>query len=395
MNPYLLLNIAGSISPHQEIVTFEGRRQNYEQLIENTGRLAALFAAYDIGYGDRIGIIATNLPEVIETFFAAFQLGAVVVPLNYRAKADELAYMIQDAQVRVLLVEHLEAEEWLRTVEREKVTHAFLVPTMLKRIIDHPRFQNTDLSSLQSISYGAAPMPLPVIRRAIELFPSQIEFSNAYGMTETTSTVTILGPEDHRLTGSPEEIEKKIQRLSSVGRPLPGVEIKILDDEGRAVEAGVIGHVYIRTGKAMKGYWNRPDDSSKTLVDGWVNTQDMGWLDEDGYLFLVGRNSDMIIRGGENISPQEVEDVLLEHPEVAEVAVIGVPSLEWGEEVMAVVVPTNPFSPPEIQELLLHCTKRLASFKRPSKVVFVNDLPRTSTGKVKKKELRDKFARSV
>lgn len=516
MNAYLLLNIAGSIVPDQEIITFGEKRHTYTQLIEGTGRLAAVLASYGIGRGDRVGLIATNCPEMVESFFAAFQLGAVIVPINYRAKADELAFMVQDAGVKVLLVEQryadlvaplleasgvesticiggnhsigpgyeeakqkvteplgdfadvddhelavllytsgttsrpkgvmitygqltsyvmshseaadgtprgssvicvpnyhvagatsicnsiysgrglilmrqFEAGEWLHTLEKEKASHAFLVPTMLKRVMDHPNFSTTDLSSLESLSYGAAPMPFPVIRRAVELFPLTTNFANAFGMTETTSTVCVLGPEDHKLTGTPEEIEKKIQRLSSVGKQLPGVEIMVLDDMGKPVEINTIGHVYVRTGRAMKGYWNRPDASKETIVDGWINTKDMGWLDEDGYLFLGGRSSDMIIRGGENISPAEIEGVFLEHPAVGDVAVIGIPSLEWGEEVMAVVVASNPEAPPAVEELIAYCRERLASFKRPSSIEFVRELPRTSTGKILKRDLREQF----
>ncbi|WP_042356054.1 class I adenylate-forming enzyme family protein [Bacillus rubiinfantis] len=516
MNAYLLLNIAGTIASEQEIITFEKKRFTYSQLIERTGLFAAALSSYGISRGDRVGIISTNSSETVEAFFAAFQLGAAIVPINYRAKPDELAFMIEDAGVKALIVEqryadmvapllagkeieltvciggahqigpeyeellsivpepvvefedveedevaillytsgttsrpkgvmityaqlsnyvmsHSEAadgtpngsslicvpsyhvagataicnciysgrrlvlmrqfaaQEWLETVEAEQATHAFLVPTMLKRVIDHPRFQSTNLSSLQSLSYGAAPMPFPVIRRAIEEFPSTVNFANAFGMTETTSTVSVLGPEDHKLTGSEAEIKKKIRRLSSVGKPLPNVEIKILDDSGSPVDTNTIGHVYIRTEKAMKGYWKRPDASSETIVNGWINTKDMGWLDEDGYLFLSGRSSDMIIRGGENISPQEIEDVLLAHPEVVDAAVIGIPSLEWGEEVMAVVVASNPGKPPESEDLIALCRKHLASFKCPVKLEFTDELPRTSSGKILKRDLRQQF----
>lgn len=520
LNAYMLLNIPVSIAPSQEILTFGEKRQTYLQLVRNSGRLAAALSSFGIRKGDRIGLISTNRPEMIEAFFASFQLGTVIVPINYRAKADELDYMLQDAGVKVLLIEqryadlvapllsnsrieaaiciggeheigssyekvkqfvsepnldfedveandlailmytsgttsrpkgvmithgqlttyvmnHSEATDgtprgssmisvpgyhiagatsicnsiysgrrlvllsqfdagkWLQALEKEKVTHAFLVPTMLKRLMDHPNFDSTDLSSLENLSYGAAPMPLPVIRRAIELFPPTTNFANGFGMTETTSTVSVLGPEDHKLTGTPEEVEKKIKRLASVGKPLPGVEIKVLDDEGNPVGPNTVGNVYVRTGRAMKGYWNRPEASKETLVDGWVNTQDKGWLDEDGYLFLGGRSSDMIIRGGENISPAEIEDVFLSHPEIEDVAVLGIPSLEWGEEVMAIIVVSKPNHPPAKDDLLAFCRKQLASFKCPSRIEFMNELPRTSTGKLLKRELREQFVTNL
>ena len=173
-------------------------------------------------------------------------------------------------------------------------------------------------------------MPFPIIRRAIDQFPTTTNFANAFGLTETTSTVCVLGPEDHQLTGTPEVIEKKIQRLKSVGCPLPGVEIAILDENGNRLPANKVGNVFVRTDRSMKGYWKRPDASSETVQNGWINTKDMGWLDEDGYLFLSGRSSDMIIRAGENISPAEIEDVLHAHPEITDVAVDKSPKFGMG-----------------------------------------------------------------
>ncbi|QPQ34446.1 class I adenylate-forming enzyme family protein [Lysinibacillus sp. JNUCC-52] len=521
MNAYLLLSIASSIAPEQEILTFFKRRLTYGQLSKRVGALASRLAADGVKRGDRVGIVSTNSPEVVESFFAAFQLGATIVPINYRAKPEELAYMLRDSGIKVLLIEsryvqsieqfltnpmcnidktivigddaqgyelyetyiannepiidfadieeddiaillytsgttslpkgvmltytqltnyvmghteaatglpngasltcvpnyhvagatsicnciyggrrivlirQFEADTWLDTLEQEQVTHAFLVPTMLKRIIDHPRFGQTDFSSLQSLSYGAAPMPFPIIRQAIEMFPLSVDFANAFGMTETTSTVAVLGPDDHKLVGTPEEIARKIERLHSVGKPLPNVDIKILDDSQHELPPNEIGNVYIKTAKAMKGYWNRPDESQETLIDGWINTKDMGYLDEDGYLFLKGRNSDMIIRGGENIAPQEIENVLIAHPEISDAAVIGVPSVEWGEEILAVIIPSNALAPPAIADITAYCRERLASFKCPRIIEFATELPRTSSGKLLKRDLRDQYTTNL
>ena len=191
-----------------------------------------------------------------------------------------------------------------------------------------------------------------------------------------------------------EEIEKKIKRLKSVGCPLPGVEVAILDDHGNELGRNEVGSVFVRTNRSMKGYWKRPDASSETIQDGWINTKDMGWIDEDGYLFLSGRSSDMIIRAGENISPAEIEDVLHGHPDVSDVAVISSPSLEWGEEVMAVIVPAEYGSPPAEDELIAYCRRHLASFKCPAIIHFVEELPRTTTGKILKRTLRDQFVQT-
>ena len=288
---------------------------------------------------------------------------------------------------RIVLMRQFDAEEWLRLVASQRVTHAFLVPTMLKHVLDRPALATTDLSSLRVLSYGAAPMPLGVIRRAIEAFPPQVQFINAFGQTETTSTVTMLGPDDHRLEGSPSEIERKLQRLASIGRPLPDVEVAILDSDGRALPAGAVGEIAIRTERVMRGYYGQDDATRLTLQDGWLRTRDLGWMDDDGYVFLAGRASDLIIRGGENIAPAEVELALASHPAVEEVAVFGVPDEDWGERVAAAVV-LRPVSEISAEALIEHTRQRLASFKKPEVIFFVKQLPKSPLGKVVRRELR-------
>jgi acyl-CoA synthetase (AMP-forming)/AMP-acid ligase II len=231
-------------------------------------------------------------------------------------------------------------------------------------------------------------MPFPVIRKAIEKMPG-VRFINAFGQTETASTITVLGPDDHVINGSPEERELKLKRLAaSIGKPLPDVDLKIVDANGQSLPAGEIGEIYARGARIMSGYWR---DDQKTVqaitADGWLRTGDRGWIDADGYVFLAGRGDDMIIRGGENISPEEVEDVLHSHPDIAEAAVIGVPDPEWGQEPCAVVVLKSGVSC-EPAEIMAYCRSRLAGFKRPRQVFFVKSLPRNSIGKVLRKELR-------
>src|SRR5690606_29733758 len=224
-------------------------------------------------------------------------------------------------------------ESWLQAVERERVTHAFVVPTMLKRIMDHPYFDRHDLSSLQLITYGAAPMPFEVVCRAIEVFSCGL--MNAYGQTESTSSLTYLGPEDHRLNGTDEENAKKLHRLRSVGRPMDDVEIAIMDAAGNRLPTGAEGEICVRSARVMKEYLKAGEATAATIVDGWLHTGDVGFLDEDNYLFITGRVKDLIIRGGENIAPGEIEAVLDSNPLVEESAVIGVPDPEWGEVVKA------------------------------------------------------------
>jgi long-chain acyl-CoA synthetase len=285
---------------------------------------------------------------------------------------------------KMVVMPQFEPRSWLELVSRERVTHAFVVPTMMKQVLDDANFPDTDLSSLTNLAYGGAPMPIAVIRRAIEAFPRNVGFVNAYGQTETTSSLTILGPDDHRITGSPEDVELKLKRLNSIGKPLPDVEIKVRDEDNKFLAPGQVGEIIIRTPRIMKGYAGRKDDAA--LPDGWRATGDLGWVDEDGYVFFAGRKDDMIIRGGENIAPAEIEAVLMSHPAVDEAAVIGVPSVEWGQTVKAYVVlrPGLETGAKDIQEF---CRTRLASFKRPESIEFIDALPKNALGKILRKEL--------
>ena len=286
---------------------------------------------------------------------------------------------------RIVLMRQFEAAQWLAAAEAERVTHAFLVPTMLRQVLDAPGFDPGKLASLQVLSYGAAPMPLPLIRRAIESLPPSVQLINAFGQTETASTVLVLGPEDHRLEGTPEEVEIKLRRLRSVGRPLPGVEVRILGENGDELPAGDVGEIAIRGDRLMRGYYGAAPAASD---DGFLRTRDLGWMDAEGYVFLAGRASDLIIRGGENIAPDEIEAVLESHPAIAEAAVFGIPDEEWGERVAAAVVASGASE----AELIAFCRDRLASFKKPAAVFFVDELPRNPLGKVLRKDLRARYA---
>ncbi len=515
MNTANFLTIPATIVPDQKIMVYGDRCQTYQDVTTRVRRLASALGTLGIAKGDRIAVLDTNSPRYIEAYFATSMVGAVFVPLNYRAKADELEYMIATAGVRVLMVgdryvplmagmrdrlwgvtqyvamessqpdmvsfealiaqasgdaseaevdegdvnilmytsgttgrpkgvmltygdfvayvcgnteladgtprgaallcvpmyhiagvtammtsiftgrtlvilPQFEPREWLEAVQRERITHAFLVPTMLKRVLEHPDFHRYSCSSVEILAYGAAPMPLPIIRRAIDMFPPTVGFVNAFGQTETTATVTMLLPEDHRLDGTPQEVERKLRRLSSIGRPLPDVEVRVVDPEGVEAARGEIGEIAVRTPRLMKGYFSQGDVTAQTIVDGWLHTRDMGWMDEDGYLYLAGRKDDLIIRGGENISPAEVEAILHTHPAIEEAAIIGVPDADWGERVMAIVVP-RAGSALTAEEVIDWCHQRLASFKKPDIVQFASELPRNPLGKVLRKDLRQRF----
>jgi len=311
----------------------------------------------------------------------------LAAPLHHVAAVASLASSLFAGRTVVVLPQ-FEAAAWLDAVERHRVTQSFVVPTMLARIVAEQERHPRDLSSLELVTYGAAPMPPSVIRRALEVFPPTVGFSGAYGQTETTSTVTVLGPDDHRLEGSPEEIEAKRRRLASVGRPVEDVELRVVGPDGQALPPGEVGEVWVRTRRTMSGYWRSGDRQLPDAVDdeGWVHTGDLGHLDEEGYLFLHGRAGDLIIRGGENVAPEEVEAVLYDHPKVAEAGVLGIPDEEWGQVVAAVVVP-RPGERLEEDELAAFCAERLPAYKRPARVVIAERLPRTSTGKLLRREL--------
>ncbi len=516
MNTTDFLGISTAICPDRDAIVFEDRRWTYSQLSERVNRLANALLRLGANRGDRIAMLQVNCPEVVESYFATAKIAGIFVPLNFRAKTDELSYMLGNAEAKILFVgrryldmaremlpnlpsiekciclegkeadmpfyndlvfssspdevftdigdeditilmytagttgrpkgvplrhdafvsyvlgnvepaspdieernlltvplyhvagiqgmlaaiyggrtlvmmRQFEVKEWLETVQRERATRAMLVPTMLKNIIDYEDFQKYDLSSLQVVTYGAASMPFEVISKAIKMMP-WVKFINAFGQTETASTITALGPEDHLIQGTEEEKAKKLKRLSqSIGKPLPDVEVKIVDEQGRELPPFEVGDIVAKGPRIMSGYWHDEQKTKQAFTpDGWLITGDRGWMDEEGYIFLAGRGDDMIIRGGENISPEEVEDVLHSHPKIDEAAVIGVPDPEWGQQPRAIVV-LKKGEMATAEEIIEYCRSKLAGFKRPRSVVFVDSLPRNPMGKVLRKVLREQY----
>lgn len=282
---------------------------------------------------------------------------------------------------RVIQLAQFSPEAWLETAVEHGVTSAFVVPTMLKRIVEYLGDTTSEpLPLLTSLSYGGGKMPLPVIRRAMELFPNT-EFTNAYGLTETSSTITVLGPNEHRLAAASDD-PKAQKRLASAGIAVPGVEISIRDDDGNNLCVHERGEIFVR-GEQISGEY--VGQETQVDADGWFRTHDTGYVDDAGYLYLEGRADDVIVRGGENLSPGEIEDVLIEHPAVADVAVIGVPSVEWGEAVAAVIVANKEVSAIELQELI---RRRLRSSRVPERIEFWPELPYNDTGKLLRREIR-------
>jgi acyl-CoA synthetase (AMP-forming)/AMP-acid ligase II len=502
----LLTNTARSY-PERVAFYWDGQQRTYGECNQRADALARALADLGVGRGDRVALSMANRPELMEAMFAAWKLGAAVVPLNARFTADEIEYHVDDPRARAMIVgpenaetvlgmrdrlptvEHVievgakalgglalddlldgfagpsfpavdvEADElaWLAytsgTTGRPKgamlthgvlvfeslaaladsmrlevedvgmhaapLTHGsghnalvftmkgcsqvlhqpsgfdvelfleqvpkfgvnalFMVPTMIKMVVDHPAAAEADLSSLRSVIYGGAPMYVEDLRKALALFGNV--FVQLFGQTESPMTGTILRAQEHVLDGP------LSRRLGSCGRARSGVQIRILDEEDRPCATGEAGEICIRGGSVMKGYWERPEETAETLRGGWLHTGDIGKMDEDGYVYILDRTKDMVISGGLNIYPREIEEVLLTHPFVSEACVFGVPDDKWGEALRAHVVATEGTVLSE-DEIIAYVGERLAGYKKPKAVEFVDSLPKTVYGKLDKRAVR-------
>ncbi len=517
MNTTDFLAISAAIVPERTAIIFEDARYSFGELARRVNNLASAMREQGVVKGDRVAFLQVNCNASMEVYFATARLGAIYLPLNFRAKEDELTYMINNAGLKMIftgnrylpIIENIlprlekplkvvaleaphegalsytemvakdaeevsediddadttilmytagttgrpkgvmlshnsfsiymlenvsppdpdveerniltvplyhiagmqammaamyggrttiverqfEPVEWMTLVQREKVNRAMMVPTMLKQLLDHPDIDKYDLSSIRVITYGAAPITLEIIRKAVTRFPGA-SFINAFGQTESASTITQLRSEDTQLSAEDVLDDAKLKRLTSIGKPLSDIEIKVIDEEGKTLGVNQPGELLARGPRIMSGYWDKEDqDNSPIDGEGWLHTGDIGYRDEGGYYYLSGRAKDIIIRAGENISPEELETVLHAHPKIDDAAVIGVPHPEWGEEPMAILVckPNQTCTPDEIME---YCREKLASYKRPRQVEFVDELPRNTMGKVLKRVLREKYGQS-
>ena len=306
-----------------------------------------------------------------------------VPPYHVASVAAQLSQVYSGR--RIVPLPRFDPDSWIDLVQAESATHAMLVPTMLARIVDALDRRGEALTSVRFVAYGGGKSHRAVVERALELFPAA-GFSHAYGLTETSASVCVMGPDDHRRWAASDEPDERA-RLSSVGRPLPGVEISVRGRDGTEAEAGAAGEIWVR-GEQVAGEY--AEGGSQLDDHGWFRTRDRGHLDDAGYLWVHGRDDDVIIRGGENMSPGEIEDVLLTHPEVVDAAAFGVPSREWGEEVAVCVVTRSPA--PDIDALRQLVRDRLRSSRVPARVEFVDELPYNDTGKLLRRELRQRFA---
>lgn len=283
--------------------------------------------------------------------------------------------------------EKFNVTETLETIVKEKVSFVAMVPTMMKRFIESSKLPQYDLSSLRSIIYGAAPITPSVLGKALDIFPNR-DFVQVFGQTEASPVLTIMSALDHA------KARKDRMLLFSAGRALPGVEVKIVDFDGNELSRGKVGEIVARGDNIMQGYWEMPDKTAQTLRDGWLHTGDLGKMDVDGYIYITGRGKDMIVSGGENIYPIEVEDAILDHPDVYECAVIGIPDEKWGEAVCAVVcLRPKVISGLDVTEdnIIDFVKTQVAHYKAPKRVIFKRKLPKSPQGKILKRKLRAPF----
>jgi acyl-CoA synthetase (AMP-forming)/AMP-acid ligase II len=309
---------------------------------------------------------------------------AYIAPVTHVAGVYILPVLISGGTNVLLNMNPFTPKGLLEIIEKERVTGIYLIPVMINMLLNYPDLKKYDCSSLKIINYGTAPLAPERIRKAVEAFgPIMMQ---GYGQTESCAITSTLDPEDHITNGDP--IREK--RLASAGTPLVEAEVRIVDEEGKDLPAGEVGEIILRGDFVMKGYWKEPERTADTIKNGWLYTRDMGYLDEGGYLFLTDRKSDMIISGGFNIYPTEVENALMEHKAVFEAAAVGVPDEVWGEAVKAVVV-LKPGAKATEAELIEHCKERLASFKKPKSVDIVESLPKSPVGKILRRVVREPY----
>jgi len=307
----------------------------------------------------------------------------IVVPMYHAAGAVSTFVTIYWGACLLIQADFIPPEV-VRALDEERVATSTLVPAMIQALLVYvPDVAKREYKDLRQITYGASPIAEETLRRAMEVF--KCDFAQGYGMTETTAVVSYLFPSDHKRA-----VAEQPALLLSAGRPVVGTEVRIVDDDDQPVANGTIGEIIARGPQLMRCYWNLADESAEALRGGWMHTGDAGIVDDDGYIFIQDRVKDMIVSGGENVYPRTVEDVLFQHPAVADVAVIGVPDEQWGETVKAIVV-LKQDATATAEELMEHCRGKLGGFERPRSVDFVTELPRNPSGKVIKRELREPF----
>ena len=323
--------------------------------------------------------------QAAELIWAHYDAGDPVLdamPLFHIAGVNiGLLSLIQGA--KAIILREIHPVHILDLIEQQKIRHGFLVPAVILMLTQTPGVRERDFSSYKIMSYGASPIAESLLLEAADIFGCQ--FTQVYGLTETTGGATYMLPEAH---------DPKRGKLRSCGVPYPGTEIKCVDENGNDVPQGDVGEILIKSGFVMKGYWNRPEATAEAIQDGWFRTGDAGYFDDEGFLYIHDRVKDMIVSGGENIYPAEVENALFGHPDIVDVAVIGVPDDKWGEAVKAIIVP-KPEHSPSADDIIAYAKTRIAGYKCPKSVDVTEALPRNASGKVLRRHLREPYWKDV
>jgi long-chain acyl-CoA synthetase len=330
-------------------------------------------------------VIANIIAGLIEFKIGYRERILVVFPMYHVSYEDNVGRSFYLPNTMIIRREGgFDADEILTLLSTERITFCHLVPTMINAFLRSPRVGSYDLSRLRTIFYAGAPMPAELLRRALKVF--SCGFFQGYGLTESGPQTTLLRAEDHVVEGT----EEQLKRVGSVGTAIVGLEVKVIDERGNNAPVGQVGEIVASGESIMKGYWRLPEESAKRLKGGWLHTGDLGMTDDGGYIYLVDRKHDMIISGGINIYPKEVEEVLYQHPAVFEAAVFGVPDDYWGEAVKAVIVLKDDTAATE-EEIIRFCGEQLAGYKKPKSVEFWTELPKNPTGKILKRAIREKY----
>jgi long-chain acyl-CoA synthetase len=337
------------------------------------------------------GVMRTHRHDWINMMSCALELGIryddralLLFPFYHVTFVDNMRHFLMANTVALRREGRFDAREVLELLSSEGITICQFVPTMINALLQVDDLAAYDLSRFRLLPYAASPMPVELLKQAMKRFSCQ--FVQMYGQTETGPATTALRPEDHRLEGS----EAEVARLASAGRPIVDYEARIVDQDGRDVEVGEVGELIVRSEAMTSGYWELPEETARTIRDGWLHTGDYCRFDEEGYVFIVDRKNDMIISGGKNIYPREIEEVLYTHEAVLEAAVIGVPDDYWGEAVKALIV-LKPDARATEEEIIALCKKNLASYKKPKSVEFRSQLPKSPTGKLLKRVIREDY----
>jgi acyl-CoA synthetase (AMP-forming)/AMP-acid ligase II len=360
--------------------------QDPAQTVEPDDDVIQLYTSGTTGLPKGVQLTHANYLAFFEGAMAAgwgdFEAGKsnlVAVPLFHVAGVNTgLLGILQG--VRVVILRDAIPAEILRTLEQERIAYAFLVPALINMLLQTPGVEATDFSALENVFYGASPISEDVLTRATARFGAG--FHQLYGLTETVGAATHLSPAEHDASRG---------KLRSCGRAWPGIEVRLVTPEGREAGVGEVGEIQIRSSTVMKGYWNRPEATREAIdAEGWFRSGDAGYRDAEGFIFIHDRVKDMIVSGGENVYPAEVENAVFGHPAVADCAVIGVPDETWGEAVKAIVV-LRPGTEPDAASIIAHARARIAAYKAPKSVDFVEVLPRNPSGKVLRRELREPY----